>query len=51
MNRISWFKMLVLSVVLSFGVADFAFAGSIVIKGSTTVLPIAQPEDRNGVYT
>jgi ABC-type phosphate transport system substrate-binding protein len=42
MNRISWFKVVVLSVVLSFGVVNLAFAGSIVIKGSTTVLPIAQ---------
>ena len=42
MNRISWFKVLVLSVVLSFGIGNLVFAGSIVIKGSTTVLPIAQ---------
>ena len=42
MNRISWFKVLVLSVVFSFGVANLAFAGGIVIKGSTTVLPLAQ---------
>ena len=42
MSRISWFKVLVLSVVLSFGAANLAFAGNIVIKGSTTVLPIAQ---------
>lgn len=42
MNKISWFRVLVLSVVLSFCIGNLAFAGNIVIKGSTTVLPIAQ---------
>jgi phosphate transport system substrate-binding protein len=42
MNKISWFGALVLSVVLSFYIGDLAFAGNVVIKGSTTVLPIAQ---------
>ena len=42
MKRISWFKVLVLSVALCFGVSSGAFAGKVVIKGSTTVLPIAQ---------
>jgi phosphate transport system substrate-binding protein len=42
MKRISWFKVLVLSVALSFGVCSLALAGNVVIKGSTTVLPIAQ---------
>jgi phosphate transport system substrate-binding protein len=42
MNRISWFKVAVLSVALCFGAGSLAFAGNVVIKGSTTVLPIAQ---------
>ncbi len=42
MNRISWFRLLVLLVILSFGTTNLALAGNVVIKGSTTVLPIAQ---------
>jgi phosphate transport system substrate-binding protein len=42
MKRVSWFKVLVLSVALCFGICSGAFAGNVVIKGSTTVLPIAQ---------
>jgi phosphate transport system substrate-binding protein len=42
MKKISWFKVAVLSVVLCFGAGSLAFAGNVVIKGSTTVLPIAQ---------
>lgn len=42
MKKIAWFTVFLLSIVLSFGIGNVAFAGSIVIKGSTTVLPIAQ---------
>ncbi len=42
MKRIAWFKVLVLSVALTFCVGSLAFSGNVVIKGSTTVLPIAQ---------
>jgi phosphate transport system substrate-binding protein len=42
MKRIFWLRVLVLTVALSFCVGSLAFAGSVVIKGSTTVLPIAQ---------
>jgi phosphate transport system substrate-binding protein len=42
MNRISLFNVLILLVILSLGVSSLAFAGNVVIKGSTTVLPIAQ---------
>lgn len=42
MKRFSWFKALILFAALSLGVCSGAFAGNVVIKGSTTVLPIAQ---------
>ena len=42
MKKIPWFIVLVLSVALSFCLGNLALAGSIVIKGSTTVLPVAQ---------
>lgn len=42
MNRICWFRLLVVLVILSFGTTNLALAGHVVIKGSTTVLPIAQ---------
>jgi phosphate transport system substrate-binding protein len=42
MHRVFWYKVVALSVAVSLCMIGFAYAGNIVIKGSTTVLPIAQ---------
>ncbi len=42
MKRTFWLKVIMSSVVFCFGIGSFAFAATLVIKGSTTVLPIAQ---------
>ncbi|RLB82209.1 MAG: phosphate ABC transporter substrate-binding protein [Deltaproteobacteria bacterium] len=42
MKKSLWLKVLALSMVLCFGIAGSAFAEKLVIKGSTTVLPVAQ---------
>ena len=42
MNKTFWLKAVVLSMVLCLTIEGVAYAGSVVIKGSTTVLPIAQ---------
>lgn len=42
MNRISWFNAAIISIVCIMGMGNPAFAGGLVIKGSTTVLPITQ---------
>ena len=42
MTKSFWTKTVVLTILISFCTAGIALAGSVVIKGSTTVLPIAQ---------
>lgn len=42
MNRTSSFTVIALFTALLLGIGTVAFAGNVVIKGSTTVLPIAQ---------
>ena len=42
MKKSFWLRALVLSMVLCFNISGLAFAESLVIKGSTTVLPVAQ---------
>lgn len=42
MKKSFWVKALVLSMVFCFNISSFAFAEKLVIKGSTTVLPVAQ---------